>query len=537
MEFSKSKKVMKKFRIVSLILVLVLAASLFAGCKKDKNGAGKGSGEITWVVVGTEAADNEDVFVQFNSMLKEKTGYTVDFQYIDKTQYDLKFAAGDSFDLILAPDHMGYWENVRKGAFMELKEEDFKEYAPYIWENGQEMLNAAMYDGKYYAIPGINKYSPNRVLVARGDLMDKVGIDSLNTIDDIDAFLMGVADLNKKGETNIVPYNSNGGVPWMIFSMWASDWGWAAPGTLSFGGHYYYSILDDSRKLFIAIDKPEVLDYSNTVKKWYDNGVFSKSVLSNNTTAEEAYRNGKSAFAWTSSPASANIIFNDLKQIPGSDKWDTRFYSMYSKLQKVYGFMNSAVAVGATSDQKEDSLKVLNAIYSDEALYKLLIHGVEGKHYEVNENGEFTRISENYSAPSLGIVNQAYQFPTKYDYSYALDLVEEMDSIAIYEPLVNLPSVTDEDMAATAVKLNDIFTEYSTPRMYGAVDNVKAALDKERKALEVAGIDKYIKRVQKHMDDYIASHPEANEDFKKTRKAVLDYKKKNPNKVNPKDYK
>ena len=470
-------------------------------------------------------------------MLKEKTGYTVKFEYIDQTQYDLKFAAGDAFDLVLAPDHMGYWTNAKKGAFMELTEDDFKQYAPYIWENGQEQLAASTVEGKYYAIPGLRKYSPNRVIIARGDLMDKLGIDSLNTIEDIDAFLMGVADLNKKGETNIVPYNANGGYPWMIFSMWASDWGWAAPGTLSFGQHYYYSIFDDSRKLFVAVDTPEVKEYSDIVKKWYDGGVFSKSVLSNNTSAEEAYRNGKSAFAWTSSPASANVIFNDLKQIPGSDKWDTRFYSMYSKMQKVYGFMNSATAISNTSKQKEASLKVLDAIYSDETLYNKIMYGVEGKHYELNEAGEFTRLSENYSAPSMGVTNQKYEFPTKYDYAYALDLVDEMNNIAIYEPLVNLPSVTDNDVASISVQLNDVFSEYSTPRVYGAVTNVDAAIKKERDALKLAGIEKMIKRVQIHMDEYIASHPEANEDFKKTRKAVLDYKKKNPNKVNPKDYK
>jgi putative aldouronate transport system substrate-binding protein len=399
------------------------------------------------------------------------------------------------------------------------------------------MLNAAQFEGKYYAIPGINKYSPNRVLVARGDLMDKLEIDNLNTIDDIDAFLMGVADLNKKKETNIVPYNAKGGAPWMIFSMWASDWGWAAPGSLSFGGHYYYSVFDDNRELFIAVDKPEVKEYSLTVKKWYDAGVFSKSVLSNNTTAEEAYKNGKSAFAWTSSPSSANVLYNDLKKIPGADKWDTRFYSMYSKLQKVYGFMNSATAISATSNQKEASLKVINAVYEDETLYNLIMYGFEGKHYELNEAGEFTRLSENYSAPSMGVTNQEYEFPTKYDYAYALDLVDEMNNIAIYEPLVNLPTITDDDIAGANVKLNDVFAEYSTPRMYGAVTNVDAAIKKEREALKVAGIDKVIKRVQKHMDDYVASHPEANEDFKKTRAEVLEYKKQNPNKVNPKDYK
>ena len=218
---------MKKFRIISLVLVIVLAVSLFAGCGKKEVEKKKGAKEVVWVVEGVEAADNQEVFDKFNELLEEKTGHTVKFEYIDRTQYDLKFAAGDNFDLILSQDSIGYWVNVAKGAFMELTEEDFKTYAPYVWEHGKEMIDTAKFEGKYYAIPGIEKTPPNRIIMARGDLMDKVGIDTLDTIEDIDAFLMGVAEMQNKGETSIIPYNSPGNAPWMIFSMFASDRCWS----------------------------------------------------------------------------------------------------------------------------------------------------------------------------------------------------------------------------------------------------------------------------------------------------------------------
>ena len=70
---------MRKLRIISLILVLVLAASLFAGCGgKDKKAAKKDlTGEVTWIVIGTEAADNLDVFAEFNEKLKAKGKYII----------------------------------------------------------------------------------------------------------------------------------------------------------------------------------------------------------------------------------------------------------------------------------------------------------------------------------------------------------------------------------------------------------------------------------------------------------------------------
>ena len=59
---------MKRFRIISLVLILVLAASLFVGCA-GKNKEEEGSKEVTWIVIGTEAADNTEVFKLFNEKL------------------------------------------------------------------------------------------------------------------------------------------------------------------------------------------------------------------------------------------------------------------------------------------------------------------------------------------------------------------------------------------------------------------------------------------------------------------------------------
>ena len=248
---------MRKFRIISFVLVLVLAASLFAGCGNDtkKKAVTGGNKEVVWYVLGTEEPDNQKVFELVNEKIKEKTdGLYIKFKYIDDSQYDLQFSAGDEFDLILCPDHKGYWQNVEKGAFLEITEDDFKTYAPYIWENGQEYLSVSKWDDKYYCVPGFRKYAPDRTLVARGDYMDKYGIESLDTIEDITDFLMAGA---KDKSHNIVPFNCDGNNPWMIFNMWASDWGWACPGSLSFGSHYYFDTNKDDFKIFLMVDRKE----------------------------------------------------------------------------------------------------------------------------------------------------------------------------------------------------------------------------------------------------------------------------------------
>jgi len=524
---------MKKFRVISLILVLVVAVSLFAGCTKEEK---KGKDTIVWYVTGTEKPDNEEVFKLVNEKLAKKTGgLQIEFKYIDDAQYDLQFSAGDEFDLILCPDHKGYWQNVEKGAFQEITEAEFKKYAPYIWENGQDFLYTGKWDGKYYAIPGFRNYSPDRTLVARGDYMDKYGIESLDTIEDIDKFLMtAAADFENH---KIVPFNAPGNAPWMIFNMWASDWGWAAPGSLSFGSHYYFDTGKDDFKIFLMVDRQETKDFSNTIKKWYDGGVFSKSVLSNNTSAEEAFKNGKSLLAWTSSPATANSIWREIPSIKGADKWDVRFYSMYSKTQRAYNYMNSAVGISRTSKNKKNALIALNAIYEDKEIFRLLKFGIEGKHYTNGKEGFQAKLDANYQAPALGIENDAHKMTTKYDYPYADALVKELEKKTLKDPLVNCPITSTGNYASQKVKLDDIFNEFSKPRMYGAAGNVEEALKREKAALEAADIDKFVEHVQKQVDKFVESNPEAIKRFYETRKEVQDYNKANPKKTNPKDYK
>ena len=372
--------------------------------------------------------------------------------------------------------------------------------------------------------------------------MDKYGIESLNTIDDVSEYLLAVADGMTKGEHKVIPYNTNGGSGYMIFVMWAADWGWANPGSLSYASHYYYNLFDDEYKLFLGVDTPEVKEYSEKVKEWYDRGVFSKSILSANVSSEENFRNGKSALAWIGSPAIGNVLYNDLKKIKGADKWDVRFYSIYEKYQRAYNYMSYGTAIGATSKKKAQALKVLNAVLANEDLYNLIQYGEEGVHYEFDENGGYVplKVSEDktYTSPYVSIRNTEYDFDTKYDYPYALDLVDELKNKTVDDPLVNCPIFTEAgDFQSMKVRLDDVYQQQSMPRLYGAVDDVDKAIKAEKDALKLAGIDAYLKDVQRQVDAYVDSHPEVMKKFRENRKAVEEYLKKNPNKTNPKDYK
>lgn len=484
----------RAIKSLCLFTAAAVVAGMLSGCSSLKTSGG--SDELIYYVYGTESKDTPAVTEEINKILKEKTGFTVSFKFLESSNYDLVLSSGEKYDLITAPDWLQYWQNAEKGAFAEITDEDLEEYAPYIYENGEKYLDATKYEGKRYGIPALYEYAPDRCFVARGDLMDKYGIEALNNMDDVERYLSAVAE----NEKNIIPFDISGSYSYMMLSMWASDWGWASPGSLSFGEHVYFRLDDPDRKLFIAAEQPEMREFTKKMKEWRDKGFFSKSVLSNKTEVEESFKNGRSALAWASLER-CNTIYNEFKNDERA-QWDVRFYSMYSKRQRMYNYLNSVVAVSAFSENKDKALKVLNEIYSNEELYHLLTYGFKGVHYDIDENGKKITLNKDaYTSMSTGIKNLEYTLQPKLDFPNANELVKKLESIRVFDPIINCnmdnPSLREIDLA-----LDEIYKTNTSARYFGVVDDPDKALEDEIKALKNAGIDTYIKTMQERVDEY-----------------------------------
>ena len=54
---------------------------------------------------------------------------------------------------------------------------------------------------------------------------------------------------------------------------------------------------------------------------------------------------------------------------------------------KMYNYTNSIAAISGFSENKEAALKVLNEMYANKELYRLIQYGFEGEHYIINDDG------------------------------------------------------------------------------------------------------------------------------------------------------
>ena len=482
--------------MIGILLVMAMCIGLCTGCK-----GGAADNELTYYITATERPDTPGIVEKIQNILLEKTGYKVNFEYLSQEAYDLTISSGEEFDLIYAPDWLNYWSNAEKGAFMEITDEELKKYVPYVWENAGDTIDVTKLKGTRYGIAAISRYASDRCLVARGDLMEKYGIEDLNSIENIEKFL----DAVKANEPDMIPFDIPGNAPWHNLAMFAYDWGWAPVGGLSFGEHVYYDLDDPEHKLFIAVEKPEMLEFTKIMKRWNDKGFFSKSVLSNKTNSLDSFRAGRTALAFTSDPMQNEQVWAELSADDRAS-WNIRFFSRFHNRQQMYNYTNNIVSISATSKKKEACLKVINELYSNEELYKLFTYGEEGKHYKVNEDGTMTSLpgDENRGSLNLGIVNDAYKLDTKLTFPGNEALVKRLFDIRELNPSVNMAK-SDENVREISVSLSEVYSQYTTPRMYGVLQGTEEeTLKKELDQLKKAGIDEYIADLQTQLDEYYA---------------------------------
>ncbi len=481
-------------KISALILVLIICFGLIAtGCSQVGTAQTQ---SIIMYVVGEETADTKKVLEEMNKYIIPETGAELVLKFATWENYDLTISSGEEYDLIVSADWLNYWENVDKGAFAEIIDEDIQENAPDLWEDREYYLDVKV-DGKRYAIPAYVAQAANRMLAFRGDLMQEYGIEEITSLADIENYLSHV----KENEPDMIPFDFQGTSPWILLSMYATDIGWSAVGTNSFGQHAYYDLNDPNHEVFIAVEQPEMKEYTEMMKRWYDNGYFSKSVLSNETDSKLSFQNGKSAMAYMSSPEDCDAMYRTLNEDERSE-WDVYFAPLAQESQRIYGQMNIAASVSAFTEKKDLALKVLNELYSNEDVYKLLRNGLEGVHYEVMD-GDIKKVldSTSYLEFASGLNNDEFNFGIETVLPQYDELKAHAKSTEVYDPYMNIYMNT-ESVREISLALDEVFSTMTAPRLYGVIEDVDVALQEELDALKKAGIDDYVAFLNEQLDIY-----------------------------------
>ena len=499
---------MKKW--IAAAVAAVMSVTMLAGCggtkdsgkvaDEDMNTCPKDAYEINWYLMVDPQNDVHSVEEKMNEYLKDKLNVTVKLNCLSSAQYSQKLStminANEYFDLCFAARWMlDYVGNSRAGAFFKLDDYLDTYLKGIADEYGRENLEYAKVDGGLYALPVYKEMVTQYGWIYRKDIADKYNID-MNKYKSFEE-LEPVLKIIKENEPDIkYPID------------WASD---TTPASkYSMENYIFESFLfkdgtKDAGKSVNPYATDGYLKACQTARDFYNKGYVRPDVLTA-TDQLQRMKEGKTfVMMQPVKPGKAKELFKNTA-------YDFDQTEITEPTLDYLAGTGSMQAISASSKNPVRVMRFLNRLNTDRYLKHLVVHGVEGKHYE--------RIDDKTVKATPG---SGYDI---YSNSWAIGNVFLDDLLDTEDPnkLTDLKAYNDraktskldnailsfclkEDDERTRVRseINGVIDKYTKQIVTGAVDP-EPVIGELNEQLKKVGIDDYIKSIQAEFDEYYKAH-------------------------------
>ena len=396
---------MKRRNVTAFIAAAAMTVSmLLSGCGGSAPAAGEGDTgqpsaekeaptQATLILYG-EASPRMSDFTEneFHDKVLDAINVDVTVQYLPWSEYaggktELMLSSGEKF--VTYTDTAFLSKCVSKGYYADITEAA-EAYAQDLRKNcgGDEMFDIWKVDGKLYALPFGNKPNAgeNYVITARQDLLEEVGMTELKTLEDVEQFYT----LAKEKHPDIIGFGRGGILPQMVNGVIESDMN-------VFRLNNFVST--DGNKL----DDPTIYNYyaseeykqaANIFRDWYQKGMIPSYVMSNGSQIDAEFMAGKALFA---TGASYRVFeYEDaVRKADPNAKFKNYFLGDQSRKPLMSrGTYSTAFAVSANVEGREleGYVKLINLLQSSQEWVDFILYGVEGKDYNISEDGQLVNI-------------------------------------------------------------------------------------------------------------------------------------------------
>ncbi|MBN2655994.1 MAG: ABC transporter substrate-binding protein [Spirochaetales bacterium] len=503
---------MLKKIVLILLGLFALSGLAFAGGQNE--GAADGSGELKPVklkmyLLGDKQKDFDMVYEKVNTKLKEDINAELEVVFLSwgdfTNKYPLLFAAGEEFDLIYTSNWAFYAQEATKGGFLELTEEMIKNYAPRTWENTpSSSWEQVKINDKVFMLPYTKREFGHFVYVVRGDLMDKYGLDNIETIDDFEKYL----DVIAENETNMIPYDDGSEANRFMLPTIGINYANDLPQQLSNDFILGYNVYDKdgSVELINRVTMPEYLEYAEKMVGWNAKGYWSKNALVNKTRSKDSFANGKSAAAILNL-GDANTLYMEL--IKSHPEWDMRVFDATDGAPSMPNpAIQNGMAINALSKNPERALMLLDLFKNDREYYDLTNYGIEGIHYESVGDEEFIALDAAESFPPVSACPWGWMSPMERRLVGGLpnydEILNNWEKEAMTHPL-QMFNFDDSNVKNEWAACYNIVQNYDSAIQMGFGGADTAELYNEYvDALNKAGIQRIMEEMQKQVNDFLS---------------------------------
>lgn len=494
-------------KTIASLLAAGMAVSMLTAC----GGSGSSSGgEYDQVVYAYATFNNiptnealDEVEEAINVITREKIGAEITLKPIAIADYSqsvsLSLQGGEKIDIM---ESLGDFNNyLSTGMALDISEL-IDTYAAETKELvGDEWLAACEYNGGLYGIPDYKPMALTPMIIYREDVAEELGLDmsSVDSIEDLtDIFAQVKAAKPDMTPLAIVETGNVG-----VFN-------------LPYGVDYLSDDYNQSVGVLMG-DDMTVQDFYSTdffkekatmVRDWYNNGYLMKDAATTTSTSTELMASGNyfgwiAAYSYPEEDTAASFV----AQCGG--------YPLAAKtLDKAYlttGGINSiSWMLAANTEVPEAAMKFLNLTYTEPEIANLIIWGIEGRDYVLDENGNAAypegqdATTVPYTAQiSCGIVgNQFIQYlPVGSSYD-SLEWELEQNKAADVSPAMGF-SFDSSNYTTQYTAVRNVLTQYLPGIFCGSVDP-ETEIPKMVEALNAAGYQDILNAKQEQLDAWLA---------------------------------
>lgn len=484
---------MKKLLSLMLILCLAMMLGVPAQAAMDPTIVIKATPEtyantdlsksytVNMYLIGDKPNDWDKVLELANEYLADfNTQLAVTFMSWSDytTMYSLVLAGGEQVDLIFTAPWCYMYTEAAKGSFYVLTDEFIQKYMPLSAEyQAADSWDETTLSGQTIAVPSNNAQPMGKIVAVRQDLADKYGISELTSWEDYKNYLLTIAE-KETPESGIyaMAASSDNNEMWDVYrqqfgTMLALDSSY-----MDFMYMYDGETLPTKDDIKLVYEFDEFRAYAHDMKELADAGAWSRSALTNTITDDDSFGNLQGAsICWNAS------VFTYMKQAEKNEGVYCTAYDLTTdQFVGAEAYSNNDMAIAAGSANPERAAMVLDMIKFDTYLNRLLLLGIEGEHYSINDQGEYTKLEKNTEYPAM-LISASWAIKNGNLSEAGAPEREVAMQDAWEERVMSNPTITfvfdDTDVSSYTSAVQSVLQEYVPILELGLVDDVDATLD------------------------------------------------------------
>lgn len=515
-------------KILAMLLTAGMAAGLLAGCGSSGEAELEGSAQeseysdedITEIELYTmtlyDDSGLEEVEVAVNEISEKEIGVHVNMTYLDMGAYaqqvGLMFSSGEPIDLMITTPipSAGFSSMVSQNQLQPLNDL-LPEYAPELYDLMEEYLSGTTVDGNIYSVTVYRTLNSNGYVLMRKDILEDLGLletaKDMTSWTDYESILQALLDSNFDGgkvTAGVCNTDQAGTVMTTIYEMIGND---------DWSENYSVDTLGDTYKI-IAVDEEtntvydyfESEDYYNMLRRvdsWYEAGYVYKDAMTSEDSATTLLTNDVTFSAVTSSEIGAEESYS---LSTGKDITATQIIEEKVSTGSSTKF---SWAVPTTATEPQAAVEFLNLLYTNEEINNLMAWGIEGRDYELNEEGEAVKLDDGlYQYSDFLVGNQFLCYPANGQGGDFRERSEESLKTAELSKYFGC-AVGTANISNELTAVNNVIEQYKPGYESGTIavpDTYEEYYNGEFcTALRSAGVDTVIAEYQAQLDEWLAS--------------------------------